>query len=361
MCRICVVTLMSLFSIAVSSFGEQAEMISFSSVREVELACLHLRGRGIWGFVDDASKLGVQPPRIHSKYWVDKQPVTNQVLETVFRKFGYEVAVQLNDVSLEFYNHPLADEEVDRVKNLLHLATWLRQPGGYENYRIARRAEGVAGMLLARAITNPDVPVEAIEKLMDLFLSEEQSSIVRADILWEESNGIIDVRDKARRFEDKGSFEFDWNLFLRKASKKIDIWKLFHYSELKPELESKIPDLVFFCDDSTPPNPRSIVATWNLKQHFATCVFDGGLINFRVIRNLLLFRKKVGGFPQPSKINASRDDFASYFDEVWTPFEMKYGPIGPGVGRHYFDILHNDFTDWETHEVLRHTNSRQSQ
>ena len=355
--RICIAYSVAVLSLAVVSYGKDADTISFLTVNEVEAARLHLRVKGIWKFVDEALAQGVAPPRMHSKYWVDKLPVTNQPQESAFRDFGYEVAVQLNGVSLEFYKHPSTDEEVGRVKRLLRLAAWLRQPGGYENYRIARRAEGAAGMLLARVIINPDVPIETIEKLIDLFLSEEQSAILRADILWEESNGVIDVRGKARRFEEKGSFEHDWNGFLRKVDKKVDIWKLFHYSELKPELEQKIPGLVFFCDDTTPPSPRSIVATWNLKQHFATCVFGGCLINFNVIRNLFLFRREIGGFPLPNKENATRDDFATYYDDLWIPYEKKYGPIGPGAGRHYFDILHNDFTDWETHEVLRHANS----
>ena len=354
--RICIAYSLAVLSLAVLSYGKDADTISFSTINEIEAARFHLKAKGVWKFVDEALAQGVAPPRMHSKYWVDKLPVTNQPQEAAFRDFGYEVAIQLNDFSLEFYKHPSADEEVGRVENLLRLAGWLRQSGGYENYRMARRAEGAAGMLLARAIVNPDVSVETIKKLIGLFLTEEQSAVIRADILWEESNGVIDVRGKASSFEDKGSFERDWNDYLRKVGKKVDMWKLFHYSELKSELEAKIPDLIFFCDDTALPSPRSIVTTWDRKQHFATCVFGGCLINFNVIRNLFLFRKEVGGFPLPKKENATRDDFATYYDDLWIPYEKKYGPIGPGAGRHYFDILHNDFTAWETHAVLRDAN-----
>ncbi len=150
--RFCIAYSLAVLSLVVVVYGMDAETISFSTVKEVEAARLHLKAKGVWKFVDEALSQGVTPPRMHSKYWVDKLPVTNQPQESAFRDFGYEVAVQLNNVALEFYNHPSGDEEVGRVKRLLRLAAWLRQPGGYENYRIARRAEGAAGMLLARVI-----------------------------------------------------------------------------------------------------------------------------------------------------------------------------------------------------------------
>ena len=95
----CVAYSLAVLSLTVVSYGMAADTISFSTVKEVEAACLHLKAKGVWKFVDEALSQGVTPPRMHSKYWVDKLPATNQPQESASRDFGYEVAVQLNDVS----------------------------------------------------------------------------------------------------------------------------------------------------------------------------------------------------------------------------------------------------------------------
>ena len=346
------------FLTSLTLFGGDANLISFSTVNDVEASRIHLRQAGLWAFVNEASAQGVAAPKIHSKYWVDKLPVTNQVQEAAFRNFGYEIAVLLNDAALKFQKHPSRDEEVMRVENLLHLSTWLRQTGGYENYRMACRAEGAAGMVLARVIVNPEVSVETIEKLFELFLTEKQDAIIRADILWEESNGVFDVRDKARSFEEKGDFERDWNGFLRKASKKVDVRPLFHYTEFRSELEVKIPTLVFFCDDTSLPIPRSIVTTWDYKQHFTTCVFGGRPINLGTVRTLYLFRKTIGRFPTPPQPDADRDSYGSFYNDVWDAQAKRFDYSGHGAGRTYYDVIHNNFWDWEALEIVKYENNK---
>ena len=351
---------LSLFCIlaSIALFGGDTNLISFATTKDVEAACIHLRQVGLWAFVDEASANGLASPTIHSKYWVDKLPVTNQMQEAAFRHFGHEMAVLLNDAALEYQKHPCKGEEAIRVENLLRLSKWLWRSGGYENYRMACRAEGAAGMVLARVVVNPDVPVETIEKLFELFMTDEQDALIRAGILWEESNGVIDVRGKARRFEDKGSFERDWNDYLRKASKKVSVRSLFHYTEFKKELETKIPDLVFFCDDTTLPSPRTIVTTWNCKQHFTTCVFGGRPINLGTVRTLFLFRKSIGGFPAPPNAVEDRDSYGSYYNDIWDSHAGNLDYSGHGAGRTYYDVIHNDFWDWESLEIVKHERNK---
>jgi hypothetical protein len=75
--RICIAYSLAVLSLAVVSYGKDADTISFSTINEVEAARLHLRVKGVWKFVDEALAQGVAPPRMHSKSWAlpigDKQ------------------------------------------------------------------------------------------------------------------------------------------------------------------------------------------------------------------------------------------------------------------------------------------------
>ncbi len=347
-------TLFATFAfLAFSALADEPFVPSFADVPSVEAARIHLHAVGVEAFFDEARKANVAPPRIHSKYWVDTLPNEEQEkrrLEYAYRDFGLEVARQLGDKAIDIYDHPDPAAETNRLDWLLGVAEWLRLPGGYGNFRISQRIEGIAGVVLARVTTDFSVPNDEIESYFSRFLSEEQKAVVRADILFEESRGELDVRDMASRFSNKGNFEVPWRMGLRTAHRHFGSMEcLFKYGQYRDRINAEKTKYSFFCEDEELPRVRSVVNTWDFKQHFSTCIYGGGLISMNPIRSLYLFRKVVGEFPCISKDRIH--NISDSFDLIWWTKVERHGRGGFGAGICYDLVIHNNLMDFETHEI----------
>ena len=344
--------------VALVASAEEVFVPCFSDIPSVEAARVHLHAVGVETFVAEAQKARISPPRIHSKYWVDtlpKEEKKKRDLEYAIRDFGLELARQLGDKAISFFDNPNPSVETNRLAWLLAVDEWLLAPGGYANYNMARRLEGIAGVVLARVITDFSVPNDEIEKFFSMFPTDERKAVLRADILFDESRGAMDVREAARSFSNKGDFESQWATHLRAAYRHFDSMDyLFNYGQFRDRINLEEPKYSFFCEDERLPHVRSVVNTWDYKEHYTTCVHGGGLINMNPLRSLYLFRKVVGKFPSiPDSGDAYRDYHTTYwvFAEAWMPYERQYGK-GGGGGSVYYQTIHNELMDFETKEIV---------
>ena len=124
------------------------------------------------------------------------------------------------------------------------------------------------------------VPNAVIEKYFSMFPTDERKAVLRADILFEESRGVMDVREAAKQFSDKGDFESQWTVHLRAAFRHFDSMDvLSNYRQFRDRINLEEPKYSFFCEDERLPHVRSVVSTWNYKEHYTTCVHGGGLPN----------------------------------------------------------------------------------
>lgn len=350
-----IVTLIAV-ALACSAFAGEAPTISFRTKESTEEAKERIRSVGIDAFMDEAWACGAEAPRIHSLFWVEHLPPDDPgriVLETAYRDFGFEVARRLDDMAVEFQLRTLKTGNRETLEWLLRFAKWVRTPGGYENYRMSRRAEGLAVMALGRLVADMDEDVGGFDKYVASFLSERESAVLRADILFEESFGEFDVRRDAKRFTDKGSFEMQWCRRFRKPFEKYSL-KMEMYSANKELFRGEDMSMCFFAEDSSTPEPRCISNSWGLKQHFGTCIFGGILISMDSVVSMYKFRKVIGGFPTPPP--GTDDDlfhaYHDYYSDLWTPYRDKYGRIGGPAGSCYYAVTHDEFMDFGTFEII---------
>ena len=114
----------------------------------------------------------VAAPGIHSKYWVDqiaRSDPGQESLERAYRDFGYEVAVQVEDMAFEIYENPDKNHERERLDWLLRFSKWFMKPGKFENFRIGMRVEDAATMPLHRMVFSLEIPPDEIESYAKKF------------------------------------------------------------------------------------------------------------------------------------------------------------------------------------------------
>ena len=181
-----IVMLTLAFAFALSAFAQAAEPISFATPERVDAATRLLHGKGLHSFMDEVWRQGVAAPGIHSKYWLDQftrgKPELAR-LEKAYRDFGYEVAVQVEDMAFNIYEHQDKALEPKRLDWLLRFSKWLMKAGKFENFRIGMRVEDAATMPLHRIVFNLDIPVDEIDGYFARFTTTRESAVLRAGIL----------------------------------------------------------------------------------------------------------------------------------------------------------------------------------
>ena len=289
------------FAIGCGAFA-QTDTISFATKESADRASWLLREKGIRVFMNEVWRHGVDAPGIHSKYWLDQFTRDNlklAQLEKAYRDFGYEVAVQIEKLAFEIYENPDRGQEKERLDWLLRFSKWIMKPGRFENFRIGMRVEDAATMPLHRMAFSLDVSTDVIESYVSKFTTARECAIIRANILFEESNGVLDVRGLAKNVvegKDDG-FEAVW------ISQARDAYKHFgnHMPEytLDPEiLMNEEIKYSFFADDNTCLWGQNCIPNrWNRKCHKAVCVFTWPVRYLNLLTNILTFRKDVGEFP----------------------------------------------------------------
>jgi len=335
--------------------AEDDTPIDFSSVKGAEQATARLREEGIRAFMDEIWRQGVAAPGIHSKYWLDQftrgKPKLHAI-EKAYRDFGHEIAVQAEDLASQIYEKPDKKLEMERLDWLLRFSEWMLKPGRFENYRIGMRVEDAATMPLLRILFDLDVPVESVESQIARFTTVPEGARIRARILYEESNGVFDVRDlaeNAREGVDDG-FEGRWIKSLRAASRHYGNLVL-HYST-DPEILRDDPIAYsFFMDDNGELGGRDCMAVrWDDKCHKAVCVLRGQASHLVQLKEIMLFRKEVGAFPDvtvPPGADA-RDVYADYYTRKFNKEPRVTSAYAAGVASYYLKFKNNTYKDRAT-------------
>lgn len=345
-----------LCSLAIGAFAQEVEPISFATMESTVAATRRLHDEGIRVFMDEVWKQGVAAPGIHSKYWLDQftggKPELAR-LEKAYRDFGHEVAIQVEDLAFEIYEKPDKALEPKRLDWLLRFSKWLMKPGRFENFRIGMRIEDAATMPLHRVIFNFDIPTDIIDSYFLRFTTARESATFRANILYEESDGVLDVRNLAKKVEDEedDGFEAKWLALHRKAFK--------YFGDFSPEYTLD-PELVrdeqikysFFTDDSDFLCSRDCIhERWDFKCHKAVCIYRTTASYLMQLANVLTFRKEIGGFPEVD-IQSGKDAYKEYEDFYFKKFnwEEKLSSVSArSVAALYLDYKSNQYKDASTY------------
>ena len=330
-------------------FAHDEDKISFVTVKGTERATVMLRNLGVRAFMDEAWKQGVSAPGIHSKYWLDqftRDKPELYAIEKAYRDFGYEVAVQIENLAFEIYEKPDKSLELDRLDWLLRFSKWMLKPGRFENYRIGMRAECAALMPLLRTIFNLDIPTEKIERYMDMFSTTKENAVFQATFLYEESSGAFDVRELAQKAKpgiDKG-FESKWNKYAHRAYKHFDNQLLCYTTDSEILQDEKI-EYSFFMDDNREIGGwNSVPGRWNEKYHKSVGVFGGHSYAVREFHDVLTFRKDVGDFPDV-EVSPEKDGLNAYGKFYFEKFNNLTKASTMKVGWLYWECKNNKFMD----------------
>ena len=353
----CYVTFVVLLS-ALLLLGGDEERLAFSTREGVDHATMVLKSRGIGTFMDCVWCQQLAAPPIHSRYWLDRYCDEGQEdgrLEKARRDFGYELAIQIDRLAVEVHEKPLGAGELKRINWLLRLSRWILEPKRFENFRLAARTEEIATMSLVRIVADPNVSNEDIETLFTRFMGVRESAMARADILYEESQGIFDVRRAAKKGVDDGCFERAWLPARNRAVGKAEGKGIRFTAGRSEKLKALNGDVAFFIDD-TPHVPRSISENWDLQLFKFTCVYRVQALELASIRKFYSFRKTLGKIPE-LKLEYwedPEDSYREYFEKQLTLSNLDERNLYlASYAAHYVScVKNNSYMDGETREIV---------
>lgn len=349
-----VITILIIMTIMSVGVAGELQRISFVTSRDIEHARQMLKSKGIKHFVEAAWTEGVAAPGISSKYKVDREKNAGVVaLETARREFGRELARQVDMLAADIYRHPDESEVCERLDWMLRFVGWIGAPRCFENYRIALRTEEAATMDLLRAVMDFSVPDKKIEELISRFTTLSKSAPIRARILYEESEGEIDIRDLARRASEKeDGFEAEWRNCRVRALRHFDGVR-HEYSRASELLKKEDARYAFFMDDS-PGAPYRDSTHWDCKIHKRICVFRAQAEFLTPIVNVFRFRKLIRKFPDV-KVPAGEPEYDAYqnwYDREYDWVFRQHRICPSTVAAYYLMFKHNSYTDAQTWETL---------
>lgn len=329
--------------------------VSFETVKEVERTRNLLHGVGIVRFIKIVEKDCVSAPGIHSKYWVDRftrEDPELAALETAYRDFGLDYLKEVDKLALRIFRNPDKANEQVRAEMLLRIASWIGAPGKFENYRIAMRTEEAATIPLLRIIVDADIPVGEAESLISRFTTQQKSASVRAEILYEESNGIVDMRELAKRADAGGDlFDREWIGLHEKSYKHFG--RRVEYLKSADILRSEPDGYAFFTDDSFGA-PYADSAYWDCKLHMMICVYRSQADALNALTEVLQFRKLAGSFPrvdvQPNQ--RERDAYENWYARKYEWILRQHRVSARTAAAYYVMSMRNTFADPQTRDLL---------
>lgn len=333
-----------------------ATHISFESPNTTIQAREHLKTVGVKNFMEDIWAQDVTAPGIHSKYWVDQFAENDPALKTIelaYRDFGYEIALQLDRMAVDIHNNTNDLDNAKILDWLLSFKEWILSPGGYENFRIAARAENAATMPLLRLIMNLSIPNEDIEHFFERFIDETQSARLRANILHEESRGLFDLRGNIDLLADHERLLANWWVPRAKETAERYGHRVLRYMYDFDMLNKDAIRYNFFCPDDDRLFPRNLSNNWDNKEHKLICVFSIKADRLDSLRQVFAFRKAAGKFPDVAVPNGMhpRHAYEDFYDAAF-PKGKKAGLMPSVAGAFYLKNKSNSFIDTATAETI---------
>jgi hypothetical protein len=308
---------------------------------------------GLPGLLTSVSSNRYPAPRIYSLWYVEriasKEPVRVK-LEHSKREFGLQVAKALEQEAKRA--ETLTDNEARRQETLclLNLGEWIAGGLGYGNEYLSRRCFDIATIPLAYLIADLEYPLEDARQLLEKSPSDESGLTRVATVLNLEAGREIFPKPFGSRDQMFEQLQQVRGKHIREILK----WLEEHpeYGSRRPsELQNVLPtELAFFCDDDLA-KPPTVVNMWDKKWH--EMLLGVGSQNVGLLRALLLFRDKVGQFPEspPPSYKPSDRFYLSAIDaafhQAWKPYRSEYGIIDGRAAIAYERVKHGKFLDAE--------------
>lgn len=339
------------FALAITSFVDLAalEPVGEDEFEKIESQRRILTASDLWNFFAIAQSNRWDAPKIHSQCWVDWLPRGSDGsirLEQAKRDFGLEIVKAIEREAMRIVDPASTTERVRQANQLLDFADWIVKPVGYGNLAIAMRIENLACIPIGHLVADLDYPVEKSEALVQRLGTEAGWVRMQSAILNEESPHAYDA-------ETKKELQTQWNENLRNA------WLAFKAKEGRfphyfTEGKNFPKEIAFYCEDKISQRPHTLSTKWNTKRHYIFCVMGYEDAIVEQLKNLLLFRKTIGRFPEmPSRPLGMFDSrIQEGFYEAWKPHEETKG-IHPGAsGYTYEAIRRGSFMDYDTSELV---------
>lgn len=157
-----------------------------ASMREGILESLWEGPHGLLSFSQDN---GLEPPMIHSKWYVDGLCGGDDgrlEAELWAREFGRAVAQMLDEYGRSWKTILRQEERVGAVEDLLDLADWFFQKPGYGNGLLFFRLQDLALAQICHLLCDMSIPVGTVAALMDRMVGYPDSVELGAKVLREE-------------------------------------------------------------------------------------------------------------------------------------------------------------------------------
>lgn len=314
---------------------------------------------GPHGLLSFSQDNGLEPPMIHSKWYVDGLCGGDDgrlEAELWAREFGRAVAQMLDEYGRSWKTILRQEERVGAVEDLLDLADWFFQKPGYGNGLLFFRLQDLALAQICHLLCDMSIPVGTVAALMDRMVGHPDSVELGAKVLreecpeagfplidWQEEESIRwnPVERGCRADVTVAPLETCWN----KHREVICRWRENHglphmatYQFAGESFRQSLPrKLQFFVDDEHPAHGANVgtLVDWDRKFH-RTFMLGANTPHLPAVQYLLLFREKAGKIPDsppvdwdiplPSGVCRSYDDpLEAAFDAAWAPFRIRFG------------------------------------
>ena len=345
-------------SVPMKSFGAGEEP---SSVRVGEMALLSaIAMEGPAALAEYIHANSVEAPAIHSQWYVDRIAATNLAAAKVAqadREFGRAVAKTLEDYAPRLRRK--ADWAVleTETEDLLGLADWLGESVGYGNSFLVMRLHDLATVPIAYLVTDMSFPEEKVEGMIARLVGwpEDACSNVPAMNLESGSKlfhvnphigstvGILHPLERGKvQMRKIWPIERVWNIKYNEIRKwknrtgwEGDLWPLPRGRDLREAVPDELA--YFVVDDGPEHQPRTTLNLWDCTCHWALHITPNGH-NISNVRETLLFRQIIGGFPvePPIPWESLREHYKT---PVQMAFSLAWDPYRTGRhGEEYFNV-----------------------
>lgn len=210
-------------------------------------------------------------------------------------------------------------------------------------------------MSLVRIVADMNVPDADIDGLFSRFLEVRESAMIRADFLYEESQGAFDVRSCAKDESNDGCFENAWLPARNRALDKAEAKGIRFTASRREKLKSLNGDVAFFIDDALQV-PGGIASNWDCQLFKRIGVYRVQARNLESIRKFHRFRKTMGGLPD-LKLEFWEDPEESYREHYRKEWRRKgkderLSFLASYASQYYCLVKNNSYMDDETRDIV---------
>ncbi len=343
--------LLSVWALSVVATHVTIAAVDENELRRVQQMDAVVSRDGITGLLSLVTTNHYRSPRIYSRWYIDR--LTNKEpdvvrLEEAKHRFGLAFAKGLEDEAKRVRSLTDDRERERAIGTLLDLEEWITSSTGYGNEFLGWRCFNIATVPLAHLVVDLEYPLVNVRRLLQRFPPREAKFQRISAVLNSEAGRTVFQQPRGSHSEAFRQLDQQWV----HGVQALNRWREAHHPEYHIAQMSRwrkfAPDnLAFYADDDLP-NASTLVSRWSLKLHHLLLTLDDR--NPEFLRDLLVFREKVGGFPEaPPAWYKPGDPFYrtpthAAFCEAWKPFRHEYGPIYDSAASTYRAVKEGRFS-----------------